>query len=169
MGSTAIQTLPIWHPRTRFDDQVSAYSIQQAISAMWRSVSAHLKYVEICTFSIIFAKPGLMANILLILVLPSFWSLRFFPMSVLSFTLNCWLRSRTSRDLVRPVTRRRLIDAPSASVNYSSNLQERFRVRVETGPEGLQRVSPYENSDHCNWAGFTIKNLEFQHHNFSSN
>ena len=39
------------------------------------SVSGLLKYLEIRTFSIIFAKPGHMADTLLILALPSFRSL----------------------------------------------------------------------------------------------
>jgi hypothetical protein len=54
------------------------------------------KYHELRTFLIIFAKPGLMADTLLILALPSFRSLWLFPMSMLSFSANCWSRSCAS-------------------------------------------------------------------------
>ena len=66
---------------------------RKAFSAIWRSVSGHSKYLEIPTFSIIFAKPGLMAVKLLILALPYFRSLWLCPMSMLSFSPNCWSRS----------------------------------------------------------------------------
>jgi hypothetical protein len=55
------------------------------------------------------------------------------------------------------------------SVSNGSNPLERFRVRVGTGTEPLQRFLPHENPDHCNWAGFTTKNPAFQPHNFGSN
>jgi len=100
---------------TRFDDQVAVQSIQQALSALWMSVSELSKYLQICTFSIIFAKPGLMADTLLIRALPSFRSLPIFPMSMLSFSPNCWSRSWASQDLVQPFTPRLLMNAPKAS------------------------------------------------------
>jgi hypothetical protein len=56
-----------------------------------------------------------------------------------------------------------------ASVSNGSNALERFRVRVGTGIELLQRFLPYENPDSCNWAGFTTKNPTFQPRNFGSN
>ena len=55
------------------------------------------------------------------------------------------------------------------SVSNGSNPLERFRVRVGTGTEPLQRFLPQENPDRCNWAGFTTKNPAFQPHNFGSN
>jgi len=108
----------LWFVETQFtcfDEQVSAWSIRQAFCTIWRSVSALSKYLEIRTFSIIFAKPGLIADTLLIVVLLSFRSLWLFPMSMLSFSSNCWLRSRASQDLVRPLTPRRLMNAPESS------------------------------------------------------
>jgi len=41
----------------------------------------------------------------------SFW---LFPMSVLSFSTNCWLRWWASQNLVRPLTPRLLINTPKA-------------------------------------------------------
>jgi len=94
---------------------VSAYSIQHAFSAIWRSVSGHLKYFKIRTFSIIFAKRGLMADNLLILASPSLRCLWLFPISMLSFSPNCWSRSGASQDLVRPFPPRLLMNAPNVS------------------------------------------------------
>ena len=74
---------------TLFDDQVSALSILQAFSAIWTSILGLSKYPEIRTFLIIFAKPGIMTDTLLILVLPSFRSLWLFPMSMISFSPDC--------------------------------------------------------------------------------
>jgi len=99
----------------RFDNQVSAYTIQQEFSAKWRLVSGLSKYLEIRTFSIIYAKPGLMADTLLILALPSFRSLCLFPMSMLSFSPNCWSHSWASQDLVWHISLRLLRNAPNAS------------------------------------------------------
>jgi len=101
---------------TRFDNQVSVYSTQQAVATICRSVSGLSNYLEIRTFSIIFAKPSLMADTTLILVLPSFRSLWIFPMSVLSFSLNCWSRSEASQHLVWPFTPRLHMNAPKASL-----------------------------------------------------
>jgi len=56
-----------------------------------------------------------MADTLLILALPSFRSLWLFPMSMLSFSPNCWSRSWASQDMVRPITPRLLMNAPNAS------------------------------------------------------
>jgi len=55
-----------------------------------------------------------MADTFLILALPSFRSLWLFPMSVLSFSPNCWLRSWASQDLVHLFTPRLLMNAPIA-------------------------------------------------------
>jgi len=63
----------------------------------------------------IFAKPGFMADTLLILALPSFRSLCLFPVSMLSLSPNCWSRSWASRDLLRPFTLCLLMNAPKAS------------------------------------------------------
>jgi len=78
---------------TRFDDQVSVLSIQQAFSAIWRSVSGHSKYVEICTFSIIFAKPGLMADTLLVLAFASVRSLWLYLQAHQASNMICKVRS----------------------------------------------------------------------------
>jgi len=67
------------------------------------------------TFSIIFAKPGLIPGTLLILALPSFRSLWLLPMTVLSFSPHCWLRSWATQDLLRPFTSRLLMIAPNGS------------------------------------------------------
>jgi hypothetical protein len=56
-----------------------------------------------------------------------------------------------------------------ASVNNGSHPRERFRLRVGTGIELLQRFLPHENPDSCNWAGFTTKNPAFEPLNFGSN
>jgi len=100
---------------TRFDNQVSAWSIEQAFSAISTSISGLPNYHEIPTFSIILAKHGFMADTLLILALPSFRSLWLFPMSMLSFSPNCRSHSWASQDSVRPFTPRLIISAPEAS------------------------------------------------------
>jgi len=56
-----------------------------------------------------------MADSLLILALPSFCSLWLFPMSMLSFSSKCWLRSWASQDLAQPFPQRVLMNAPWAS------------------------------------------------------
>jgi len=89
--------------------------MQQVFSALGTSVFGLSKNFDICTFSMICAKPGLMADTLLILVLPSFRSLWLFPMSMLSYSSNCWLCSWISQDLLWPVTPRLLMNAPKAS------------------------------------------------------
>ena len=94
---------------------MSAKSIHQAFFAIWRLVSGLSIYHEICTFSIFFVKPGLMADTLLILALPSFWSLWLFPMSMLSFSPNYWSCSWASQDLVQPFSHRVLMNAHKAS------------------------------------------------------
>jgi hypothetical protein len=78
------------------------------------AVSGLSKYVDIPTFSIIFAKPGHMADTLLILALPSSRSLWLFPISIPSLSLNCQSRTWDYQDLVRPFTPRLLMDAPEA-------------------------------------------------------
>jgi len=55
-----------------------------------------------------------MADTLLILALPSFRRLLFFPLSLFSFSPDCWLRSWACQDLVRPFTSRLLMSAPKA-------------------------------------------------------
>jgi len=82
---------------------------------MWMSLSGHSQCLEICTFSISFAKPGRIANTSLILALPSFHSLWLCTMSVLLFSPNCWLHSWASQHLVWPLTTRLLMYAPKAS------------------------------------------------------
>jgi len=56
-----------------------------------------------------------MAYTLLILALSSFRSRWLFPISMLSFSPNCWSRSCASQDLVAPCTPRLLMNAPNAS------------------------------------------------------
>jgi len=89
--------------------------MQQGFSAIWRRVSGLWKCPQIRTFSIIFTKPGLMADTLLILALPSFRNFWLFPMSMHSFCPNCWSRSGASQNLVRPFTPRLLMNPPKAS------------------------------------------------------
>jgi len=115
IGSTVIHMLAFWQSMNSFGNPVSAESIQQAFAAIWRSVSALSTLLEICTFWIIFAKPGLMAITLVILALPSFRSLWLFPTAMLSSSLNCWSHSSDSEDLVWPVTPTVLMNAPEAS------------------------------------------------------
>jgi hypothetical protein len=67
----------------------------QAFSAIQRSVSVLSTYHKIFTFLIIFHKPALLVNTLLILALPSFCSHWLFPMSVQSFSPHCWSCSWT--------------------------------------------------------------------------
>ena len=118
---------------------MSAESTQQAFSSIWWSVSGYSKYDEIRTFSMIFAKPGPMADTLLILALPSCRSLWLFPMSILSFSPNWWSHSWASQDLVWPFTLRLLRNAPRASwmtcalhgmgcVNAGHSIREGSRV-----------------------------------------
>ena len=99
----------------RPDRNVFCGWILQGFSAIWRSVSGLPKYHEICTFSIIFAKPGFMAYTWFILALPSVRSLWLFPTSMLSFSPNCWSCSWASEDLGRPFTPRLLMNALKAS------------------------------------------------------
>jgi len=56
-----------------------------------------------------------MADTILILALPSFRSLWLFPMSTLSFSPDCGLRSWASQGLVRPSTLILLMNAPKAN------------------------------------------------------
>ena len=56
-----------------------------------------------------------MADTLLILTLPSFRSHWLFPMSMLSFSPNCWSRAWASHDFMRPFTLSLLMNAPKAS------------------------------------------------------
>jgi hypothetical protein len=91
---------------TGFDDQLSAWSIHEAFSAIWRLLSGLLQYLEMCTVWIIFAKSGLMVNTVLILLLPSACSLCLFPMSMCWFAPNSCLRSWASKDSVRSFTPR---------------------------------------------------------------
>ena len=100
---------------THFAYHVSVYSIQEALPAILRSVSGLSTYLEIRTFSILFAKPGLMADMLLILAMPSFRSLWLFTMSMHSFSPNCWSRSWVSQDLLKPFTLRLLMNSPKAN------------------------------------------------------
>jgi len=62
-----------------------------------------------------FAKPGHMADTLLILALASLRSPWLFPMFMLSFSPNCWSRSWASQDLVWPFTLTLHMNAPKAS------------------------------------------------------
>ena len=72
-------------------------------------------FLELHTFWIIFAKPCLMANTLMILALSTFHSLWLFPMSMRSFSPNCWSRWWASQDLVRLFTPRLLMNTPVTS------------------------------------------------------
>jgi hypothetical protein len=55
------------------------------------------------------------------------------------------------------------------SVSNNSDLLGEIPVSVGTGTKLLQWFLPQEITDHCNWAGFTTKNLAIQHFNFGSN
>jgi hypothetical protein len=79
------------------------------------TVSSHSQCLEILTFRIIFAKPGHIANTLLILALPFFRSLWQFPVSVVQFPPNWWWRLCTSPDLVRTCPPIQPINALKAS------------------------------------------------------
>lgn len=108
-----------WHFQRQgfsFDDQLSLQSTQQAFSAMWKSVSGLSKYLEIYAYSNMFAKPGLMATTLLILALPSVWSLWLIPIPMLVYSLNWWLHSWASLDLLQPLTPRPLMNSPQPSL-----------------------------------------------------
>jgi len=100
---------------TRFDDQVTALSIYQAFAAVSRLVWGLSNYLEIRDFSMILYKPGLVVDTLLIPALPSLRSLRFCPMSMLSFSRNGWSCWWASQHLVRQFTPRLLSNAPIAS------------------------------------------------------
>jgi len=63
----------------------------------------------------IVAKPGLIANTLLIWPLTSFQSLWLFSMSMLWLPWNCWSSSWASEELARPFTSRLLINPSKAS------------------------------------------------------
>ena len=115
LSSTAICVLMFDSQWTHSNYTMSAESIQQAFTPIWRTVSALSNCLEINTFSIIFAKHGLMADSWLILALASFLSLCLFPMSMLSFCPNCRLHAWASQDLVLPVSPKLLIDARKAS------------------------------------------------------
>jgi len=73
------------------------------------------KCVEIHTFSIICAKPGLKTDTLLIRALPSLRRLWLLSLSVLSFPTICWSHSWASQDLVWPCTPRLHMNPPKAS------------------------------------------------------
>jgi len=94
---------------------MSELTIQPAFAAVSRSVSGFSNHLEIQNLSISFVKPGLMANTLLILALPSVPSLWLFPLSMLSFSPKCWSRSWAFQDCVWPWTPRLLTNAPNAS------------------------------------------------------
>jgi len=110
-----MRTLDFWQSINSFL-RPGASVINTASILCYMKVSCRtLKYYEIGTFSIIFAKPGLMADTLLIIALPSFRSLWLFPMSMLSFSPNCWLRWWASQDFLWPLTLRMLMNSPKAS------------------------------------------------------
>ena len=95
---------------TPFNHLVSAWSFQYACDAIWKSLSGCWISLEISTFSIIFAKPGLFGNTLVIVALHSFWCLWLLPMTMLSFFPNYWLRSWASQDMVQHFTPILLMD-----------------------------------------------------------
>jgi len=80
-----------------------------------RSHSCPYYYLELGTFSIIFAKPGLMADALLILALHSCPSLWLIQISVFSLWTNRCLWSWASQDLVWHFTPRQFMNAYIAS------------------------------------------------------
>jgi len=125
-------------------------------------VSGLSKCLEIRTGSSIFAKPGRIADTLLIPALHCFPSLWLFPMFVLSFTPTCCSRSWASQDLVQPCTPRVLMNAPKASwttcamhcmwfliaghlIPDASGVDWRFRV-FEWFEEALSVVIPSERA-----------------------
>jgi len=108
-------TLAFKNKCTRFENYMSAYSMHQVFSAIRWSVWGLPIYREIRTFSIIFAKPVLIADTVLIWALPSFLSFWLFPMSMLSFSPNCWSRAWASQGLVPPCTPQLLQNAPQGS------------------------------------------------------
>ena len=90
--------------------------INTAISCCYMMVGVRIsKYLNLHTFSIISAKPDLMADTLLVLALPSFWSPAQFPISMLSCSPNCLLHSWASQVLEKLFTPRLLMNAPNAS------------------------------------------------------
>jgi len=106
--------LPFWRSMISFR-RSDVRVINPASILCYMKVSFRtLKYLEIHTFSIIFGKPDLMANTLLILALPSIRSLWLIPMSMVSFSPNCCSCSCASHDLVRPPTRTQHKNAPIA-------------------------------------------------------
>jgi hypothetical protein len=114
--------------------------------------------MKIRTFSIIIAKPGLMADTLLILEFPSFRSLWLFPMSIHAFSPNCRSRSWAFYDSVRPVSPRLLMYTPIAScmtcpmdgmcfLNAGHSIRETSSVdcssrAIETFEEALSVIIP---------------------------
>jgi hypothetical protein len=73
------------------------------------------KYVEIHPYSIIFVKPGLMADTVLILVLPYCRNVWLCSLSLLAFSPNCWSWTLDSQDLVCLWTPRLLMNTTKAS------------------------------------------------------
>ena len=100
---------------TRFDDLVSTWSLQQLFAPISRLVSRLSKFLEIHTVSMLCAKPGLMANNLLFLALPSCRRLWLLPMSMIWLWPNYWSRSPASQDLVQPFTPRMPMNASKPS------------------------------------------------------
>jgi len=103
---------PQW---THFNDLVSVWWIHRAFTVVWTWVSGFSKLLGICILPTIFAKPGLMAEILLNQALPSFGRIWLFSLSVISFSPSCWSHSWATKDLVRPVILRLLMNTLEAS------------------------------------------------------
>jgi len=99
------------------------------------SVSGCSQCLEMRTLSIIFAQSGRIAATMWILALPSFRSLWLFPMSGHSFCTNCWLCASASKDLMRPLTVRLLMNAPKVSWMRCSIHYMRFLIAGLTIPE----------------------------------
>jgi len=98
---TGIVTFAFFYSEwTPFKHAVSVYSIQQTFPAVWRLVSWLSKYLEICMFSIMLAKPAPMADTLSILALPSVRSLSLFRMAVCWCSPTCWSCSGDSQHFV---------------------------------------------------------------------
>jgi len=130
MGSVAF-----WQSMNSFWRAGVSAIITASFTAIQRSVSVLSNILQIRTLSIIFAKPGFMADTLLILAFPSFRSLWRFPMSVLLFSPNCWSPSWASHDLVCPFTLRLLMNAPKASWMMCAIHGMRFRTACYSIPE----------------------------------
>ena len=104
IGSTTLQTLALWQSTNWF--QRPGVSIMNAarILCYMKVTGSTFELSWNTYFALSFAGPGPRAEAQLIVALPSFRSLRLFPMTTHSFSLNCWLGSWAFQDLGRLFT-----------------------------------------------------------------